>query len=157
MTPATRELLAPREDVWRFLAEPYHLSDWWPGVVSVEPDRRGFEPGARWQLQVVADPLKLWIVRFPRVGRPSGPTGARTLVIDQIDPPERWAFSLFRRVSGDRDRNVRPRTVEVVLRSLPGDRSEVAITSLTGTTPEPTLARTAADRLFDLIQTAAAM
>jgi hypothetical protein len=157
MTPATRELLAPREDVWKFLVEPYHLSDWWPGVVSVEPDRRGFTVGARWQLQVVADPLRFWIVHFPRVGRPSGPTGSRILVIDKIDPPERWAFSLFRRVAGDRDRNVRPRTVEVMLRALAGDRSEVAITSMIGTTPEPTLARTAADRLYDLVQTAATM
>ena len=33
--PATRELLASLEDVWGFLAEPYHLSDWWPGIVSV--------------------------------------------------------------------------------------------------------------------------
>jgi uncharacterized protein YndB with AHSA1/START domain len=48
--PATRELLAPREDVWRFLAEPFHLSDWWPGVSGVQPDRRGLAPGARWQL-----------------------------------------------------------------------------------------------------------
>jgi hypothetical protein len=47
---ASRELLAPREDVWRFLAEPHHLSDWWPGVRGVQPDRRGLAPGARWQL-----------------------------------------------------------------------------------------------------------
>ena len=47
---ATRELLAPREEVWRFLAEPHHLSDWWPGVRGVRPDRRGLAPGSRWQL-----------------------------------------------------------------------------------------------------------
>ena len=47
---APRELLAPRGDVWRFLAEPLHLSDWWPGVHAVRPDRRGLAPGARWQL-----------------------------------------------------------------------------------------------------------
>jgi uncharacterized protein YndB with AHSA1/START domain len=46
----SRELLAPREDVWRFLAEPYHLADWWPGVRGVQPDRRGLAPGARWLL-----------------------------------------------------------------------------------------------------------
>ena len=34
-----------RADVWAFLAEPYHLSDWWPGITGVEPDRRGFAPG----------------------------------------------------------------------------------------------------------------
>jgi uncharacterized protein YndB with AHSA1/START domain len=47
---AGRELLAPREEVWKFLAEPHHLSDWWPGVRGVRPDRRGLAPGARWQL-----------------------------------------------------------------------------------------------------------
>jgi uncharacterized protein YndB with AHSA1/START domain len=47
---ASRELLAPREEVWRFIAEPHHLSDWWPGVHGVRPDRRGLAPGARWQL-----------------------------------------------------------------------------------------------------------
>jgi hypothetical protein len=47
---ASRELLAPREEVWAFIAEPHHLSDWWPGVHGVRPDRRGLAPGARWQL-----------------------------------------------------------------------------------------------------------
>src|SRR5437667_108533 len=42
------ELLAPVEDVWRFLAEPRHLADWWPGIAAVEPDRRGLVAGARW-------------------------------------------------------------------------------------------------------------
>ncbi len=33
-----------------FLAEPYHLADWWPGIRGVEPDRKGLAPGARWLL-----------------------------------------------------------------------------------------------------------
>ena len=33
-----------------FLAEPYHLADWWPGISGVEPDRRGLAPGARWKV-----------------------------------------------------------------------------------------------------------
>ena len=45
---ATRELLAPRQDVWEFLAEPRHFADWWPGISAVEPDRRGLAAGARW-------------------------------------------------------------------------------------------------------------
>ncbi len=32
------------------MAEPYHLSDWWPGIRGVQPDRRGLAPGARWLL-----------------------------------------------------------------------------------------------------------
>ena len=53
---AARELLAPREDVWLFLAEPHHLSDWWPGVAGVTPDRRGLAPGARWKLHAAMRP-----------------------------------------------------------------------------------------------------
>ena len=157
MKPATRELLASRAEAWAFLAEPYHLSDWWPGIVSVEPDRRGFAVGARWQVHVVADPLHFWIFRFPRVGRPSGPTGSRTLVITAVDLLERWSFQLFRRVAKDTDRAPSPRTVEVTLRTLAADRTEVAVTVTSGTLEEPQLARTAADRLYDLVQTAATL
>ena len=44
---ATRDLLAPRADVWAFLSEPFNLPDWWPGISGLQPDRRGFAPGAR--------------------------------------------------------------------------------------------------------------
>jgi len=47
---ATRELDASRSEVWGFLTEPYHLSDWWPGISSVRPDRRGLSAGARWEV-----------------------------------------------------------------------------------------------------------
>ena len=33
--------------MWTLLAEPYHLSDWWPGYAAVRPDRRGLAEGAR--------------------------------------------------------------------------------------------------------------
>jgi uncharacterized protein YndB with AHSA1/START domain len=82
---ASRELLAPREDVWRFVAEPYHLSDWWPGVTGVEPDRRGLAPGARWRLVT---------------GRQQGvlqaylrkPEAAGVLVVLDVRPPELVRF-----------------------------------------------------------------
>ena len=45
-----RELLAPPDDVWALLAEPRHLSDWWPGYRVIRPDRRGLEVGARWEV-----------------------------------------------------------------------------------------------------------
>jgi len=48
LAEAELELLAPVEDVWRFLAEPRHLADWWPGIAAVDPDRRGLAAGARW-------------------------------------------------------------------------------------------------------------
>ena len=56
---ASRELLASREDVWAFIAEPYHFSDWWPGIAGVTPDRRGLAPGARWQLHGLDRPTLL--------------------------------------------------------------------------------------------------
>jgi uncharacterized protein YndB with AHSA1/START domain len=59
---ATKELLAPLEDVWLFLAEPHHLSDWWPGVAGVSPDRRGLAPAARWQLHA---PMRPGLLRRP--------------------------------------------------------------------------------------------
>lgn len=49
-TRASVELLAGPDDVWRFLAEPRHLADWWPNLVSVEPDRLGLSAGARWRI-----------------------------------------------------------------------------------------------------------
>jgi hypothetical protein len=48
---AALELLASRDEVWSFLAEPNHLADWWPGIRAVQPDRRGLAPGARWRIQ----------------------------------------------------------------------------------------------------------
>ena len=50
MTSASRELLAPRVDVWKLLAEPYNLPDWWRAYTGVVPDRRGLAPGARWKV-----------------------------------------------------------------------------------------------------------
>ena len=78
----TRELLASREDVWAFIAEPYHFSDWWPGVSGVEPDRRGLAPGARWKLITRPDagnPLRAFL-------RPA--VAAGTLLVIDVREPE---------------------------------------------------------------------
>jgi uncharacterized protein YndB with AHSA1/START domain len=80
---AKRVLLAPLDDVWAFLAEPYHLSDWWPGVSGVEPDRRGLAPGARWK---VIGPDRPSLFR-----RPQAP--GMLLVLDVV-PGRRIAFQL---------------------------------------------------------------
>ena len=157
MTTASRELLASLEDAWGFLAEPYHLSDWWPGIVSVHPDRRGFETGARWQITAIADPVRIGPLRFPRGGRPSGPSAQRTLVITAIEPMRLWSFELHRRVAEGRDRKIAPRTVEVALRPLDGDLTEVAIHVETGSRVERDLAQMAADQLYDLVQMAATL
>ena len=135
---AERELLAARADVWAFLAEPYHLADWWPGIAAVEPDRRGFAPGARWR------------VRGTRWTNPF--TGRRpmeqVLLVRTVDPYERWAWHL---VQDQLD-------VEVRLRSTGPDRTaarvEVAGPWLLG--GRRSLARKAVERLHALVQTAAA-
>jgi hypothetical protein len=80
---AQRELLAPRADVWAFLSEPFNLPDWWPGISGLRPDRRGFAPGARWQ--VVGE------------NRPSlfrKPNMSGTLLVLAVEPYERFAFQL---------------------------------------------------------------
>jgi hypothetical protein len=69
--------------VWAFLAEPYNLADWWPGISGVEPDRRGFAPGARWKVIGSDQPTYF---RRPQA------TGA-LLVLD-VQPRERFAFQL---------------------------------------------------------------
>jgi uncharacterized protein YndB with AHSA1/START domain len=53
---AERYLLASAGEVWALLAEPYHLSDWWPGYTAIRPDARGLVQGARWAVVRAADP-----------------------------------------------------------------------------------------------------
>jgi hypothetical protein len=71
---AHRELLAPLEDVWMLLAEPRHLSDWWPGYTTIRPDRRGLAPNARWQ-----------VVRGGSAGLLRRPGGEGLIVLTRVD------------------------------------------------------------------------
>ena len=124
------ELLAPRADVWAFLAEPYHLTDWWPGISGVEPDQRGFAAGARWKVIVTSRSLL------------AGPRGKESLLlIREIDLYERWSWHL---VATKLD-------VEIRLRATAEDRTEATITRSKGS-PGAAL-----KRLFDLCQTAATL
>src|SRR3954464_15148589 len=81
---ASRELLASRPDVWAFLAEPFHLADWYPGISGVTPDRRGAAAGARWQIVTSNEPT---LFRRPRT------TGM--LVVTAAAPPRLFAFQLL--------------------------------------------------------------
>ena len=83
---ATRELLASREEVWAFLAEPHHFPDWWPDVAAVEPDRRGLAEGARWHVHGKDQPALL---------RRSASSGM--LLVTAVRPLERFGWTL----SGD--------------------------------------------------------
>jgi uncharacterized protein YndB with AHSA1/START domain len=80
---ASRELLASREDVWTFVAEPHHFPDWWPGLAAVQPDRRGVAEGARWHVHGTDRP-KL----FRR------PTSSGILLVRSVEAPERFAWTL---------------------------------------------------------------
>jgi uncharacterized protein YndB with AHSA1/START domain len=80
---AERVLLAPLDDVWDFLAEPYNLADWWPGIAGVEPDRRGLAAGARWK--VVGPTQPGYLRRRQAMG---------TLVVLDVVPRNRIAFNL---------------------------------------------------------------
>jgi hypothetical protein len=129
-TEASLELLASREDVWAFLAEPYHLADWWPGITGVEPDRRGFSPGARWKVHATK--------RNIFAGRRSVET---LLLVRDVDPYERWTWHLLA-----------PKTdTEIRLRAVAPDRTLVTVSTSASS------AGTAVKRLYDLVQTAASL
>ena len=128
MSEASLELLAPRADVWAFLAEPYHLPDWWPGITGVEPDRRGFAPGARWKVHATKRNLF--------AGRRDVET---MLLIREIDPYERWSFHVLE-----------PKLdAEVRLRATTEERTLATVAVSRGN------AKVAVKRLYDLVQTAA--
>jgi hypothetical protein len=80
---ASRELLASRDDVWAFIAEPRHFADWWPGISAVQPDRRGLAEGARWQI-VTAD--------RPTLLRRS--TSSGMLLVRAVRAPELFGWTL---------------------------------------------------------------
>jgi uncharacterized protein YndB with AHSA1/START domain len=132
---ADRTLLAPLEDVWAFLAEPYNLPDWWPGVSGVEPDRRGLAPGARWKVLGPNEPTFL-----------RKPDAAGTLLVLEVVPMRRIAFQV---VAQHLD-------AELDLAEAEDDRTAV---SLVVDAPflaiRRTFPRTALARLYDLVQTGA--
>jgi carbon monoxide dehydrogenase subunit G len=80
---ADRVLLAPLDDVWTFVAEPFNLPDWFPGVSGVQPDRRGMAPGARWQVLGSDRPSLL-----------KKPDAAGMLLVLDVVPGRRIAFQL---------------------------------------------------------------
>ncbi len=104
---AARELLAPPEDVWKFLAEPHHFSDWWPGIAGVQPDRRGMASGARWHVVTGNRPS---LFRKPRTDD--------TLLVTAVEPMRRLAFRL-------NDAHIE---AEVTLEPLGHDRTLAALT-----------------------------
>jgi uncharacterized protein YndB with AHSA1/START domain len=133
---AERELLAPPDDVWAFLAEPHHLPDWWPGLAAVEPDRRGASAGARWRVRADAPG---WLSRSDH---------ADTLVVHAAEPGRRFAFELV-------GRRLR---AELTLEPAAGSRTTARLAVEQPWPGSPArLAREAVSRLHDLCQTAAGL
>ncbi len=132
---AERELLASRDDVWAFLAEPRHLADWWPGVAAVEPDRRGLAPGARWQLRRGAEPGL-----FQKANAPS------ILAVREVEKPRRVSWH----ITAER------LDVELELEALPEDRTlaRLRVSGPFVLAFRRSLPRIALDRLHSLVQTA---
>jgi hypothetical protein len=97
-----RELLASRDDVWTFIAEPHHFPDWWPDVAGVQPDRRGLAEGARWQIRGVDRPTLL-----------RRATSSGMLLVRVAHAPERFAWTL----TGDHI------DAELVLEEVDGQRT----------------------------------
>jgi uncharacterized protein YndB with AHSA1/START domain len=132
---AERTLLAPIEDVWTFLAEPFHLPDWWPGISGVQPDRRGVAPGARWQVLGPDQPTFL-----------RRPDAAGHLLILDVVPMRRLAFQLTgQRLDAELD--LEPREEARTRARLTVDAPFLMVPR--------SFPRTALGRLYDLIQTAA--
>ena len=133
---ATRDLLAPRADVWRFLSEPYNLPDWWPGISGLQPDRRGFAPGARWQ--VLGDNRPTFFRK---------PNMSGTLIVIAVEQYQRFAFHL----SGER------LDAEIVLSEPEPDvtRARLTVTGPFLVGLKRSMPTKALTRLHALVQTAA--
>ena len=138
---AETELIATRPDAWALLAEPHHLSDWWPGYTSVRPDRRGLAEGARWQ-----------VVRGGEVGLLRRPESDGVVVITAVEPERRLVW-----------RDIQQQfTAEILLEPGTDGRTRATLTIeaspwravLEGLRPLP---RKALARLHALCQTAATL
>lgn len=137
----SKDLLASREQVWAFLAEPYHFSDWWPGIASVQPDRRRLAPGARWELVGGAEPT-LFRKSYAK----------NMLIVGDVQPFERVSFHLL----------AQRLDVEVVLQAIEADRTRVTVAVESRWRPEAfgrprALPRHALARLHALLQTTASL
>jgi uncharacterized protein YndB with AHSA1/START domain len=144
---AERTLLAPLEDVWAFLAEPYNFADGWPGIRGVQPDRRGLAPGARWTIvgptdNTTGEPLRPLF----GPGMFKRPSAAGALLVTDVVRGSRIAFQLVaERISA-----------EIDLSPVDATHTNVTVTvEAAWPAVRRTYARDALKNLYDLLQTGA--
>ena len=82
---ASRVLPATVDAVWAVLAEPERFAEWWPGVETVDPGRRGLVPGGLWRID--AGRPKASFRRRPEMGG--------NLLVIEVVPPSRVVFQLM--------------------------------------------------------------
>jgi uncharacterized protein YndB with AHSA1/START domain len=143
---AERTLLASLDDVWAFLANPYRLADWWPGIRGVQPDRRGLAPGARWTIHggdvMSGEPLRPLF----GPGMFKRPSAAGTLLIIDVVQGVRVSFQLV-------NEHI---TAEIALTPVDPTHTSVTITvDASWPAVRRSYAREAARRLYDIVQTGA--
>ncbi|MHB8470711.1 MAG: SRPBCC family protein [Gaiellaceae bacterium] len=140
---AERTLLAPVDDVWAFLAEPYNLADWYPGIGGIEADRRGLAPGARWAIRSTDVPAVQPLLGPGMFRRPGA---AGVLLVTDVVTGSVLAFQLVQE------------RITAELRIAPAGAAETRVT-LTVEAPfaavRRTYAKDALGRLYDLLQTGA--
>jgi uncharacterized protein YndB with AHSA1/START domain len=140
---AVKAILAPVADVWAFIAEPYNIGDWWPGIGGVEPDRRGLAPGARWKIRG-SDTLPGRSFFGPGMFKRPGAAG--TLLVMDVARERRLAFELIDESIG----------AQIDLEPLGENRTQVTITvDAPWGAVRRSYAQRALGRLYDLVQTGA--
>jgi carbon monoxide dehydrogenase subunit G len=147
---ATRELLAPRDDVWAFVSTPGRLADWWPGVFAVQDqgDHWTIEGEERGGLTGVASPGDDEREENVRVGLSS--PGSLELHFERSGYDAHLALE----ATGEK-RTTATLTIDVEdAHETAAERlEEVAALAFTG--PTDAFAESILDRLYDLCQTGA--
>jgi uncharacterized protein YndB with AHSA1/START domain len=82
---ARRVLPATVEDVWDVLVQPERLAEWWPGIETVDPGRRGLVPGGFWRVD--GGTTKATFRRQPQLGG--------NLLVIEVVPRSRVVFQLL--------------------------------------------------------------
>ena len=152
---ATKELLAPRQDVWSFVSAAGRLADWWPGIFAAQDhgDRWTIEGEEREGLTRVADQSS------------GGPEREETVLVDRSGPDhlrlrfERSGYDVQLSLSA-----ASPDRTEATLSIAVSDTHEtlaerleevVGVASSAVTGPSDSFAEAILERLYELCQTAA--